>query len=67
LSPDVIVALLATNIEKAVDRAGPAQHFAAWPNMLATIGAGVFFGLIEPIDLGILQGLGIAHWDVNQR
>ncbi len=67
LAPVVVVGMLAADIEQAVDRGRAAQDLAARPHMHPPAGAGIGLGGIEPIDLGILQRLGIAHRHVDHQ
>ncbi|OBQ29136.1 MAG: hypothetical protein AN485_24065, partial [Anabaena sp. MDT14b] len=67
LPPAVIIGVLATDIEQAIDRGRAAQDLAARQDMLAPARAGIRLGRIEPIDLGVLQGLGIANRDMDHQ
>ena len=67
LAPTIIVGVLTANIEKAIDRRRSAKNLAARPDMLASARAGIGLGGVEPVDLGVLQGLGIANGDVDHQ
>ena len=66
LAPAVIVGMLAADIEQAVDRGRAAQHLAARPDVGAA-GDRVRLGRIEPVDLRVLQRLGIAYRHVDHQ
>ena len=65
LPPAVVVLMLATHIEQAVDRARPAQHLAARLKHLPAAKAGFRFGLVHPVDGLFLEQFAVAERDVN--
>jgi hypothetical protein len=65
LAPMIVVLVLAADIEQAVDRARSAQHLAARLDDLAIVELGFRFGLVQPIDLGIIEQLTVAERNMN--
>src|SRR5689334_21531841 len=65
LAPMIVVLVLTANIKEPVDRARPAQHFAARLDDLAIVELGLRFGLVQPIDLGIIEQLSVAERNMN--
>jgi len=55
------VFLLPADVHHAVDGAGTAENFAAWPEDAAAIDAGIGFGFVAPVDGGIGEGLAEAR------
>jgi hypothetical protein len=65
LPPMVEILALAANIEQAVDRARPAQHFAARLDEPAVAHVGLRLGRIKPVHTGIVEQLAVAERNVN--
>ena len=67
LAPFIVVAVVAADIDHAVDRAGPAKRLAARQIEPAVAKLRLRFGLELPVHRGIDIGLGIAERDVDPR
>ncbi len=65
LPPQVEILVLAADVDHAVDRGRPAQHFAARPEDAPSVGAGIWFGLVTPVHRGVGEGLAEAQRDVD--
>src|SRR5262249_1940193 len=65
LAPMIEVRRLAADIEQAIDRARPAQHFPSRLDDLPVVELCLRLRGIEPIDLTIGEKLAVAERDVN--
>ena len=65
LPPMVVILVLAADIEQAVDRTRSAQHFAARLDDLPVIQLGFWLGLVQPVDLGIVEQLAVTERNMN--
>src|SRR5262245_59952689 len=65
LPPMIEVRRLAADVEQAIDRARPAQHFPPWLDDLPVVELRLRLRAIEPIDLTIGEQLAVAERDVN--
>ena len=65
LAPFIVVAVVAADIDHAVDRAGPAKRLAARQIEAAVAKLRLRFGLEFPVHRGIDIGLGVAEGDVD--
>src|SRR5437899_2400018 len=54
-APEIVVVPVTANIDHGVDRARPAQHFAARPVHSAVVETWLLFGVIGPIVRGLEQ------------
>src|SRR5262249_27971093 len=59
------VGRLAADVEQAIDRARPAQHFPPRLDDLPVVEFGLRLRRVEPIDLTIGEQLAVAERDVN--
>src|SRR5690606_16865831 len=67
LRPAVVVRRLSAHVEHAVDRARPAEHLALGPLVPPPARALVDLGLVEPVDLGIVERLAEADRRVDHH
>jgi hypothetical protein len=65
LRPAVVVGRLPADVEHAVDRRRAAEHLALGPLVLAVARALVDLGLVEPVDLGVVERLAEADRRVD--
>src|SRR2546428_8834447 len=65
LAPMIEVRRLAADVEQAIDRARPAQHFPPRLDDLPVVELCLRLRAIEPIDLTIGEQLAVAERDVN--
>src|SRR5215510_1629067 len=65
LPPMIEVGRLAADVEQAIDRARPAQHFPPWLDDLPVVELCLRLRGVEPIDLSIGEQLAVAERDVN--
>src|SRR6516165_5470849 len=65
LAPMIEVRRLAADVEQAIDRARPAQHFSPRLDDLPVVELRLRLRGIEPIDLTIGEQLAVAKGDVN--
>ena len=61
----VVILVLAADIEQAVDRTRSAQHFAARLDDPPVVQLGFRLGLVQPVDLGIVEQFAVAEWNMN--
>src|SRR6266550_4893162 len=65
LPPQIVIGRVAAHIHHAVDRAGAAQHLAAWLIHAAAFELRLGFALEHPIDAWIGEQAAVADWDVD--
>src|SRR5262249_18831103 len=65
LAPMIEVRRLAADVEQAIDRAPPAQHFPGRLDDLPVVQLGLRLRAIEPIDLAVGEQLAVTERDVN--
>src|SRR5262245_18375573 len=65
LAPMIEVRRLAADVEQAIDRARPAQHFPPRLDDLPVVELCLRLRGIEPIDLTIGEPLAVVEWDMN--